>query len=440
MKKEDWTNQLRDKMNDYQEPAPDDLWSGIEHALTTDENAVRHARIVSMRRWISVAAVCLFMIVGGTYLLLTKPEGRQTAETIKKDTKPTSINHINTRTNRNNNDIAMISHSGKMADNNDASLQKSYKKSTSLSARHDGDVMPSVNGSVRVSAIAEPGTSRMSEDTSGTVIAENRTPKSETKADQEQSVVVSKRPETERHADGEMYADYEINPHERHASGAWSGSLYAMNVVNSMNNGSINSSPMLMSDALASNLSEMFCDGNAASNEQNTVYLNNYAEKYKHKLPVVVGLSIRYNLDDRWSVESGLTYSKVQSEFTHIINENTIEDEQNLYYVGVPLKMNYQLWGNRYFSAYATAGGAMDVCVSAKQTTTGIESNIKKDRPQFSLNTSVGVQYNILPTFGVYLEPGLKYYIDNGSNVQNIFKDKPCNFSLLIGLRYTIKH
>ena len=36
---------------------------------------------------------------------------------------------------------------------------------------------------------------------------------------------------------------------------------------------------------------------------------------------------------------------------------------------------------------------------------------------------------------GLYAEPGLNYYFDNGSPVENVFKSRPLNFNLTLGLR-----
>ena len=55
------------------------------------------------------------------------------------------------------------------------------------------------------------------------------------------------------------------------------------------------------------------------------------------------------------------------------------------------------------------------------------------------MGAAAGVEYDFVPNLGVYVEPGAKYYIKNGSGVDNIFKDKPFNFSLQIGLRYNMK-
>ena len=77
--------------------------------------------------------------------------------------------------------------------------------------------------------------------------------------------------------------------------------------------------------------------------------------------------------------------------------------------------------------------------VAAKTTTESVSHTIDKDKMQWSMNASVGIQYNILPQLGAYMEPGAKYYFNNGSAMENFFKDKPLNFSLQVGLRFNVK-
>lgn len=47
------------------------------------------------------------------------------------------------------------------------------------------------------------------------------------------------------------------------------------------------------------------------------------------------------------------------------------------------------------------------------------------------------MQLDITRHIGVYIEPGISYYFDNNSDVRNIYKDRPLNFNLNIGLRFT---
>ena len=57
---------------------------------------------------------------------------------------------------------------------------------------------------------------------------------------------------------------------------------------------------------------------------------------------------------------------------------------------------------------------------------------------QMSVGASAGVQFDLLPSLGIYAEPGLSYYFDNGSRTQTIYGDHPLNLSLDFGVRFTI--
>ena len=58
---------------------------------------------------------------------------------------------------------------------------------------------------------------------------------------------------------------------------------------------------------------------------------------------------------------------------------------------------------------------------------------------QWSLNAAVGAQFNILPQLGLYVEPGGSFYFDDGTTIENIYKEKPLNFSIELGLRVSIR-
>jgi len=60
---------------------------------------------------------------------------------------------------------------------------------------------------------------------------------------------------------------------------------------------------------------------------------------------------------------------------------------------------------------------------------------MKKDRMQWYVGGSMGVEYQVVPLLGIYAEPGLRYYFDNGSGMQNFFKDKPTSWNLQVGFR-----
>lgn len=159
-------------------------------------------------------------------------------------------------------------------------------------------------------------------------------------------------------------------------------------------------------------------------------------ETTKHNMPVSFGATVSYALNDRLALTSGLVYTLATSSFEHGTSSNASKDEQTLHYVGIPLTASYTIWGNSWLKTYVNAGGQADFNVSAKVETEGHTADIDKDRAQLSVGAAAGVLLNVIKQMGVYVEPGVRYYFDNGSNVQTVFKEHPCNFSLQMGLRW----
>ena len=162
-------------------------------------------------------------------------------------------------------------------------------------------------------------------------------------------------------------------------------------------------------------------------------------EKTRHNMPLSFGLTVAYRLTERWSLSSGAVYTIATSSFEHGTSGNVSTDEQTLHYIGIPLNASYTVWGNRTLKTYVTAGAQADFNIAAKVETDGHTTDMPKDRVQMSVGGGLGLQLNLVKQMGIYVEPGVKYYFDNGSNVQNVFKEHPCNFSLQVGLRYNIK-
>ena len=164
----------------------------------------------------------------------------------------------------------------------------------------------------------------------------------------------------------------------------------------------------------------------------------NYEEKQKHYQPISFGLSANIPIYPKLSIGTGLVYTRLRSDFTSVMPGNSILTEQTLHYIGIPVNLQYMIWSKGGFSFYAAAGGQADYNVKANAKREGIKVEQERDRLQFSVQGSLGVQFNIVPMLGIYVEPGVKYYFDNGSDVRNYFKDKPTNFNFQVGLRLNL--
>lgn len=169
--------------------------------------------------------------------------------------------------------------------------------------------------------------------------------------------------------------------------------------------------------------------------------------EYEHHLPIRIGLSVAYALTDRLSISSGLTYTRLASDIKDASRESKYIGEQRLHYVGIPVNVSYKVASFRWLGLYGTAGVLAEKCVSGTTDEGYVENNTMKytntqdisSKPlQMSVNAGVGIQFDFIDNVGIYAEPGLSYYFDDGSALQTIYKEKPLNFNLNVGVRFKL--
>lgn len=169
--------------------------------------------------------------------------------------------------------------------------------------------------------------------------------------------------------------------------------------------------------------------------------------EYDHHLPIRIGLSVAYALTDRLSISSGLTYTRLASDIKDASRESKYIGEQRLHYVGIPVNVSYKVVSLRWLGLYGTAGVLVEKCVSGTTDEGYAENNTMKytntqdisSKPlQMSVNAGVGIQFDFIDNVGIYAEPGLSYYFDDGSALQTIYKEKPLNFNLNVGVRFKL--
>ena len=167
-------------------------------------------------------------------------------------------------------------------------------------------------------------------------------------------------------------------------------------------------------------------------------------EKSRHYMPLTIGLSLNYGLSSRWSVESGIRYTFLRSDFIRESEIGKTEINQRIHYIGIPLKFNYRISGNNRFSIYGQGGAALDIPVNGTQSIMKWEQGWNKpefDRftisapMQWSIEGGVGLQYHLTPSISIYAEPSLRYYFNPGTDIKTIRQDKPFEFTIPIGIR-----
>ena len=158
----------------------------------------------------------------------------------------------------------------------------------------------------------------------------------------------------------------------------------------------------------------------------------------KHAFPIRLGIKLSYPLNDRLSLQSGVGYTLLKSDVSY----SSMQIGQQLHYIGVPLGLRYQLWNSGRFSLYGAVGAMLEKCVknsSELPSAFTYAALINTEKPwQCSLNAALGAEYRLDKAIGIYLEPGVGYFFEDGTSVEHYYTEHPLVPSLEIGLRWNM--
>ena len=158
-----------------------------------------------------------------------------------------------------------------------------------------------------------------------------------------------------------------------------------------------------------------------------------YSDSYQHEIPVSVGLSARFFLTDRLSINTGLNYTRYKSLRTRWFAATCDQqkDWQYVHYLGIPVRLDWVATNSRYCNFYIGAGMQMDKCVYAE---VGNE-RLHEKQLLFGLNGTMGLQVNIVPKVGLYFEPEVYYALNEGT-IETFRYDEAFVITVRGGLRF----
>ena len=450
MSNKDWTSKLRDQMTDYQEPVKHDLWAGIAQSLAQNqpvagENRVPEnhpvkrvekepkARVVTLKRWSAAAAAVALLGIGGSYVYLHQEDVEQGNAQLASLTSSEASSASSAASSSLS--AASSSHSKQVpllaADNKSADSMSRQKAASSAASLLSSDY-----ASVPVQSAAPMN------DEGETMVAV---------ASDEVPLVASKYKSAESaqsQAEPNSSSSYHFSRNSDVAG--VSMKLYAENLgagMGNVNSGSNIANRYSDSGVMADPMPGVYPDPSVGgSNDVDYLMAAAYKAlqkspqgKAKHHAPVSVGMQIAFGVAPRLSLSTGVVYTRTSSDFYPYAPNNDYNVHQVLHYVGIPVGLNYELWRSGGFHAYVMAGAEAAYNVKNDTDEDGTKKqDAKRDRVQFSGKASLGAQYDISPNVGLYIEPGAKYYFDNGSDIENTFKDKKLNFNLQFGLRFNL--
>lgn len=457
--KQDWTDTLKQKMASYEERPSDELWAALSEKAGLQES---RRKVLPVWFWgLSAAAALMagiFVVtkvndksvnaLGGITadVAVSEPVDAEVSELVEAEmpesverTLAEDLAEVKSRKDKS----ALIAEAVPVESTVGSGVVEDSAESaeTSVPENQDVDVVP-VESSV--SAVAEDVTSVNTEEYAAEVPSENH--------DAREAETVES--DTVEQSEPAMSWDEYLKetPSEKaraKRSGGFSAGILAGGAVGGNTSGSKPTAMVMGANPLAAGVTKT--DWIDKDSKVSAIVYNQpeVQEEYSHKIPVKVGLTARYNITGRLGVETGLTYSILSSSVKTGNSEtgkNWSSGSQTLHYIGIPLNISFNILNSRYVNIYVTGGGMMEKSISGSIKTDEyvdgkfdrtLTTNISPKGLQWSVNAAAGIQANILPQLGFFVEPGVSHHFKNGSRVRSIYTDKPTDFSLGFGLRYS---
>lgn len=454
--KQDWTDTLKQKMAGYEERPSDELWAALSEKAGLQEN---RRKVIPVWFWgLSAAAALMagiFVVtnvndksvnaLGGITadVAVSEPVDAEVSEPIDtavpepvERTLAEDLAEVKSAESVSLADVAV----GRMQEAAKVGVKQMVKAGKAKSAL----IAEAVPVESSVSAVAEDVTSVNSEEYAAEVPSENH--------DAREAATVES--DTVEQSEPAMSWDEYLKetPSEKaraRRSGGFSAGIVAGGAVGGNTSGSKPTAMVMGANPLAAGVTKT--DWIDKDSKASAIVYNQpeVQEEYSHKIPVKVGLTARYNITGRLGVETGLTYS-ILSSSVKIGNSETGKNwstgSQTLHYLGIPLNISFNILNSRYVNIYVTGGGMMEKSISGSIKTDEyvdgkfdrtLTTNISPKGLQWSVNAAAGIQANILPQLGFFVEPGVSHHFKNSSRVRSIYTDKPTDFSLGFGLRYS---
>ncbi len=420
--KEPWLNKIQEKINNHPEPVPPFGWNQLEKELASP--VARPIFSIKRHKWTIAAAAALLAAVSSVSLyLLHTPHlehiNQVAVEIIEQNPdkllpiadveKPTQIAQAAPRVNQTTSQAT--------SKNKQANLTKAFTATT------DKEVSTTTNDEGK--EIANHCETEASPAPAASV----------DEASQERSTEQCK-VTTRRQPSSKDKLHIPADNKKKSRKGTWSMGANIGNAgsISNNNESTFSGSPLRISLPASEEGIYSVPDNYTVIFNEGMPYMISADEVIhaKHHQPIAVGLTVRKNLKHGFSIDAGLNFTLLSSDISMAGDVNKTL-KQKLYYLGIPIKANWNFIENKLFTLYVSAGGQIEKCVHGKL---GNEKLTVKPL-QFSVMGGVGAQFNITQRLGVYAEPGVAYFFKDGSDVQTIRKEHPFNFNMQAGVRFT---
>lgn len=168
---------------------------------------------------------------------------------------------------------------------------------------------------------------------------------------------------------------------------------------------------------------------------------------FRHRAPLRMGLSVSYELDQHLSLQTGIVYSYLRSDYSVNHSYLSISGQQELHYIGVPFGVSYRLIDLGRLSLYSSVGTMVEKCLYGyMRSRSEVHADVR--RPdyapeernfQWSAKAGLGLEYRVSQGLSFFVEPQMSYYFDNGSLIRSYYKEHPLSFDFQLGFRWNLR-
>jgi RNA polymerase sigma-70 factor (ECF subfamily) len=154
-----------------------------------------------------------------------------------------------------------------------------------------------------------------------------------------------------------------------------------------------------------------------------------------HLIPLTFGAHISKGIAPSWSVETGLQYTLLRSEYSNKASHYT--EKVQAHFLSIPVSLQYHFLQGEQMNIYASGGASLDIPVGASWNVEGWNDHAKLHYPMaVGLNVGLGLEYKVSSAASLFVQPSLNYHIMDSSEYLILWQDKAVTFELPVGIRF----
>lgn len=409
---DNWEELLRKKLENYEVEPPPGLWEDICKQMDMPFEPKPVSRLTGTAQWWWAAAAAVLLLVGCFVIYeMSDSEQPQQADAVSQHQTQQHQTQQQPSSEQPSPEPVVAQHpSSQQQDENASPRSKSHFYHASSC------------GTQSVTLTSDLSSFTSEESKEPQAATEEMTYQQETPVEPQQQSAPAKHSDYEVHNDPVPPVSYETSA----SQAKWSVALKASGGLLTANNSV--QTDRLYYVAAYSGKTAMFGYDNGTWHELSSYTLTEHVAK--HQLPLRLGLSLQYQFHPRWALLSGISYTRLSSEFSFPLYPN-IGISQRLHYIGIPFGVAWQLWQANRFSFYCSGGAMVEKCVSVS-----LDGDYAGKKPwQWSVNAAAGAEYAFTSLLGAYIEPSLGYYFSDGTQLEHYYKEHPLAPSIEFGLR-----